>query len=118
MDAILTKIKLVLAVGIVLTVAVLLIHVAGLKAERAELAADRDRLAVELTAAREQAASVAKELKLNFQALTRREAEKAELADATESLRRELEEVYQNDTPCQTWAATPVPDPVYRRLRK
>ncbi len=51
MGAILTKCKLALVIGTVLTVAALAIHVAGLKAER-------DRLAAELTALGREAAGL------------------------------------------------------------
>lgn len=64
-----------------------------------------------------EAGSLRRELAAGQAALRTREAEKVRLAAQTEALRHELEELYNNDKPCQTWADSLVPDPVYGRLR-
>lgn len=62
-------------------------------------------------------AGLRRELAEGQAALRAREAEKARLAAQSQALVRELEELYNNDKSCQTWADGLVPDPVYRRMR-
>jgi hypothetical protein len=82
------------------------------------LSADNDRLAAAAQAAQAEAAGLKLELSANFAALAAREMARAALAAETETLRRQLEEVYQNDDLAKTWSNDPLPDAVYQRLRQ
>ena len=59
------------------------------------------------------------ELEANRAALEKREETAAELAAQTEALLNELDELYRQEDVevCGVWAATPIPDAVYNRLR-
>lgn len=81
------------------------------------LEADNLRLNQAAALADAETAVLRRDLAAGRAALLARESEKARLSAQTEGLRRELEDLYNNDAPCQTWADSLVPDPVYRRLR-
>lgn len=104
------RIKIVLAGGLVLALIIGWLQIQFLEADNLRL-----NQAAVLTAA--EAGALRRELAAGQAALKAREAEKVRLAAQTEALSRELEELYNNDKPCQTWADSLVPDPVYRRLR-
>lgn len=71
-----------------------------------------DGLKAELAASQGEAAGLARELKLNWQALEQREAERVRLATENEALAAELKEVYENDPEAKDWADTLCPDGV------
>ena len=66
---------------------------------------------------RREAAGLRLALADNYKAMIAREQKLNELADQTEHLRHELEELYVNSEPCGLWADSPVPGPVLDRLR-
>lgn len=104
------RIKVILAGSLVLVLVTAWLQIKSLEADNLRL-----NQAAVLTAA--EADVLRRELAAGQAALKAREVEKVRLAAQTETLRRELEELYNNDKPCQTWADSLVPDPVYRRLR-
>lgn len=112
------KIKIALAGLIVLAIMTGLFRIQSLAADKARLTSAAELARVEAAGLRAEAVTLRQALADNQAALTAREEQKAVLAAQTDELRRELEELYQNDQPCQTWADSPVPDPVFRRLRK
>lgn len=77
-----------------------------------------DGLKAELAASQAEAAGLSKELKLNWQALERREAERNRLAAENEALAAKLKEVYANDESAKAWADSPCPDSVLDCLFK
>lgn len=113
-----TKIKITLAGLLVLVLVIAWLQVKSLEADNARLTSAVKLSLTEAAGLRAEATTLRQALDDSQAALTAREEQKAVLAAQTEELRRELEELYQNDEPCQTWADSPVPDPVYRRLRK
>lgn len=106
-----TQIKLLLAGAFILTLG-------GGWLEIKSLRDDKLRLSQAAARAMAETVTLRRELAAGQVALMERERQAAQLAAQTDNLRRELEELYNNDEPCQTWADSPVPDPVYRRLRK
>lgn len=66
----------------------------------------------QLEVAQAEAAGLAKELKLNWQALQARDAERNRLAAENKALAAELKEVYENDPDAKNWADTLCPDGV------
>jgi len=104
------RIKIMLAGALVLILALGWLRIKSLESDNLDL-----YQAAALAGA--EAAGLRRELAEGQAALTVREAEKTRLAAQTEALRHELEELYNNDEPCQTWADSLMPDPVYRRLR-
>lgn len=113
-----TKIKIAAVVLAVLALGLGWAEIKSLRADNRQLKAGAVALEQTVAGAQAEAAALRQELAASLEALARREEARAELAAQAETLRQELEELYQNDKPCQTWADSPVPDPVYRRLRK
>ena len=99
-------------------IVILAVAWAGLWVYSGRVAADRDRLAGEAASARAEAAGLARELKLNHQALERREAEKERLANENVQLRHQLSEVYANDPQARSWADALCPSGVLDCLRR
>lgn len=114
----LTKIKIALVFVVLLTIMIGFIRIQSLTADKARLTSAAELANIEAAGLRAEADTLRRALGDSQAALAAREEQKAVLAAQTNELRRELEELYQNDEPCQTWADSPVPDPVYRRLRK
>lgn len=104
------RIKIFLAGALLLALIAGWLQIESLAADNLGLSQTADRAGAEVAALR-------RELAAGRAAMIEREAEKARLAAQTEALRCELEELYNNDKPCQTWADSLMPDPVYRRLR-
>lgn len=85
-----------------------------IKALRADLA----RLALATETARQESAGLSRELRLNWEALEQREEARARLAQEAADLKRQLEEIYQNDIEARNWAGGRLPDAVFERLRR
>lgn len=113
-----TKIKIVLAGLLVLVLVIAWVHIKSVEADNARLTSAAELSSAEAARSQAENATLRQALDDSQAALAAREEQKAALAAHTEELRRELEDLYNNDTPCKTWADSPVPDPVYRRLRK
>lgn len=113
-----TKIKIALVGLIALAIMIGFFRIQSLTADKARLTSAAVLASVEAAGLRAEAVTLRRALAADQAALMERERQATQLAAQTNELRRELEELYQNDEPCQTWADSPVPDPVYRRLRK
>ena len=105
-----TKIKIGAVILALLIMAGLCIYAAGLRS-------DRDRLARDLDAARQESAGMALELKANRLALADRAAEMERLANEYAALAATLEEVYRNDPEANAWADALCPVSVLDCLR-
>ncbi len=86
------------------------LYVKSLKAENVRL----EQVAVY---ARAEADGLKDELTANHAALAKREAEKAILAAETETLKTELEAIYENNPEARAWACGDLPDCILDRLR-
>ena len=106
----LNKIKIILALALLL-----LLTVAGweIRALRAEKTLAEQKAALALI----EGEGLRQEVAAGLVALNRREEKAAELAAQTEALRHELSELYLNNEPCAAWADALVPEPVLKRLR-
>ena len=104
-----TKIKIVFWIIVFFCAGVNYFHMKGVKAENAALK-------IEASTARAEAAGLERELKLNYQALQAREAEKERLANEYAALVATIEEVYLNDPDAKAWADTPCPDGIVECL--
>lgn len=105
-----TKIKLaVLALG-VFSLVICGFYIKTLKA-------DNQRLGQEAAAARAEAASLTKELKLNWQALEEREKQVAAIRQATDVLKNQLEALYEHDEEAKSWGGAYLPKSIIDKLR-
>ncbi|MDR1921534.1 MAG: hypothetical protein LBS31_07315 [Candidatus Adiutrix sp.] len=82
------------------------------------LRSDNERLEAAAALAQAEAAGLKQELAAGYAALAARETARLALAAETETLRRQLEEVYDHDDTAKTWSNDPLPDAVYQRLRR
>lgn len=114
----LNKITIALIATIVLTILIGLARIQSLEADKARLTSAVEAVVSEAARHQSEADTLRRALADSQAALKEREKQKAQLAAQTEELRDELEELYRANEPCQTWADSPVPDPVYKRLRK
>ena len=104
------KSKLIAGAAALLIIGGGFLYIKSLKAENARL----EQVAVYAQA---EAASLKDELTANHAALAKREAEKALLAAETETLKTELEAIYENDNEAKTWASDNIPNSILARLR-
>lgn len=112
------KIKIALVGLIVLAVMIGVLRIQSLTADKVRLTSAVELAQTETAGLLAEADTLRRALADSQAAFKEREKQKAQLAAQTEELRSELEELYRANEPCQTWADSPVPDPVYKRLRK
>ena len=85
-------------------------------AKTAQLEAQNARLGHDVKKAQKEATWLRRDLRLNYQALSSREAEKAALAADKQALKAQLNEVYNCDQKASDWSGTYAPDSVVDRV--
>jgi len=113
-----TKIKLGLALAMVIAIACMGFHIKDLKAELWESESLRYQLVGYLHTMAKENSAMRSELAIAQSTLIKREERHAAVIAEAEGLRNALEELYLASEPCAIWADNPLPDAVYQQLRK